>query len=251
MQLEGKTAIVYGAAGPMGRAVSRAFVAEGAQVFLAGRTGSKIQAVADEIRSSAPHGEVAGVAEVDVDERDAVERHADEVLATAGRIDISFNAAGMNAVQNVALVEMSVDDFMQPIAEAARRHFVTATAAARRMVPQGSGAIVMLTSSAAKEWRHEMGGFSLACASIEVLNRTLAGELKGTGVRVACIRANFTPETVTGLPEGATDGLLADTLIPRLPRLTEIGAAAVFLASDAAGATTGSVLDLTCGAIVN
>jgi 3-oxoacyl-[acyl-carrier protein] reductase len=84
-----------------------------------------------------------------------------------------------------------------------------------------------------------------------VLTRVLAGELKGTGVRVACIRANFTPETYPDLPDGATQPLLADTLIPRLPRLDEVGAAAVFLASDRAGATTGAVLDLTCGAIVN
>lgn len=248
MQLEGKVAIVYGAAGSMGGAVARAFGAEGARLFLAGRTISKVRAIADEVASA---GGWAQVTEVDVDDREGVEGHADDVLAAAGRIDVCFNAAGMNAVQNTALVDMSLDDFMMPITEAARRHFVTATAAARRMAPQGSGAIVMLTSSAAKEWRHQMGGFSVACASIEVLTRTLAGELKGTGVRVACIRANFTPETVSNLPVGATDPLLADTLIPRLPRLDEIGAAAVFLASDRAGATTGTVLDLTCGAIVN
>jgi len=68
---------------------------------------------------------------------------------------------------------------------------------------------------------------------------------------VTCIRSNFTPETAPGLPEGVTDGLLADTLIPRLPRLDEIGAAAVYLASDEAGVITGVVLDLTAGAIVN
>jgi 3-oxoacyl-[acyl-carrier protein] reductase len=45
-----------------------------------------------------------------------------------------------------------------------------------------------------------MGGFSVGCASIKVLTRTLAGELKGTGVRVACIRANFTPETESHAP---------------------------------------------------
>lgn len=140
---------------------------------------------------------------------------------------------------------------MMPITEAARRHFVTATSAARRMAPQGAGAIVMLTASAGKEWRYQMGGFSVGCASIEVLTRTLAGELKGTGVRVACIRANFTPETQEGIPAGATDRLRADTLVPRLPRLEEVAATAVFLASDRAGATTGTVLDLTCGAIVN
>lgn len=248
MQLEGKVAIVYGAAGAMGGAVTRAFGTEGARLFLAGRTISKVQAMAEEVGSV---GGWAQAAEVDVDDREAVERHAEDVLAAAGRIDVSFNAVGMNAVQNMPLVDMSVDDFMLPISEAARRHFITATAAARRMAPQGSGAIVMLTASAAKEWRHQMGGFSVGCASIEVLTRTLAGELKGTGVRVACIRANFTPETVSHLPDGATDALLADTLIPRLPRLDEIAAAALFLASDRSGATTGSVLDLTCGAIVN
>ena len=119
------------------------------------------------------------------------------------------------------------------------------------MAPQGFGAIVMLTSSAAKEWRHHMGGFSVGCASIEVLTPVLAGELKGTGVRVACIRANITPETYPDLPDGATEPLLADTLIPRLPRLDQVGAAAVFLASDRAGATTGALLDLTGGAIVD
>lgn len=248
MQLEDKVAIVYGAAGHMGQAVAREFGAAGAHVFLAGRTLSKVRTIAGEIEAA---GGWARAAEVDVDDRDSVERHADTVLAEGGRLDISFNAVGMDAVQGVALVDLALDDFMLPIADAARRQFVTATAAARRMTPRGSGAIVLLTSSAAKEWRHQTGGFGLACASVEVLTRTLAGELKGTGVRVACIRANFTPETAPGLPEGVTDALVADTLIPRLPRLAEVAAAAVFLASDRAGATTGTVLDLTCGAIVN
>ncbi|MBA3289140.1 MAG: SDR family oxidoreductase [Acidimicrobiia bacterium] len=248
MQLDGKVAIVYGAAGSMGGAVARAFAAEGARLFLAGRTLATVQALADEVRAN---GGRAQAAEVDVDDRDSVEWHGDEVLDAAGRIDVSFNAAGMDAVQESALVDMSLDDFMTPITEAARRHFITMTAAARRMAPQGAGAIVTLTSSAAKEWRHRMGGFSLGCASIEVLTRTLAGELKGSGVRVACIRANFTPETARGIPDGATDPLLADTLLPRLPRLDEVAAAAVYLASDRAGATTGAVLDLTCGAIVS
>lgn len=129
-------AIVYGASGGMGGAVTRAFGIEGARLFLAGRTNSKVQAIADEVGSA---GGWAQAAEVDVDDREAVERHAEDVLAAAGRIDVSFNAAGMNAVQNMPLVDMSVDDFMLPISEAARRHFITATAAARRMAPQGGG----------------------------------------------------------------------------------------------------------------
>ena len=65
MQLAGKVAIVYGAAGPMGSAVARAFAQAGAQLFLAGRTGAKVQAVADEIEST---GGNAQSAQVDVDD---------------------------------------------------------------------------------------------------------------------------------------------------------------------------------------
>lgn len=104
MQFDGKVAIVYGAAGPMGGAVARAFGAEGAQLFLAGRTMSKVRAISGEIESA---GGWAQAAQVDVDDRAGVERHADDVLAAAGRIDVSFNAAGMNAVQNAPLVDMT------------------------------------------------------------------------------------------------------------------------------------------------
>jgi 3-oxoacyl-[acyl-carrier protein] reductase len=246
MQLEGKVAIVCGAAGSMGGAVARAFGAEGAQQFLAGRTLANVRAIADQIESA---GGRAQAAEVDIDDRDAVERHADDVLAAVGRVDVSFDATGMDAVQDSALADMSLEDFMTPITEAARRHFVTTTAAAR-LAPQGFGTIVMLTSSAAKEWRHHMGGFSLGCASIEVLTRALAGEPRAPAYAWRAsgpisLRRPI-PTCRTGRP-----AFCSPTLIPRLPRLHEVAAAAVFLASDGSGATTGTVLDLTCGAIVN
>jgi 3-oxoacyl-[acyl-carrier protein] reductase len=119
------------------------------------------------------------------------------------------------------------------------------------MSGEGSGVIVTLTASSAREWRHLMGGFSIACGAIETLTRTLAAEVGEHGVRVVCIRANFTPETYPGTSEEDVRPLVEDTLLGRLPRLAEIGAAAVFAASDQAGATTGAVLNLTCGAIVD
>ncbi len=102
MQLGDEVAIVYGAAGSMGGAVARAFAADGAHVFFAGRTLSKVRAIADEIESAGGRAQAAGV---DVDDRDSVERHADDVLAATGRVGISFNAVGMDAVQDSALVE--------------------------------------------------------------------------------------------------------------------------------------------------
>jgi 3-oxoacyl-[acyl-carrier protein] reductase len=248
VRLQNKNAVVYGAAGAMGGAVARAFAGEGATVFLAGRTLAKLDLVAEEIRAT---GGAAETAEVDALDQQAVEEHADEMVERAGRIDISFNAISITAVQNVPLIELSLDDFMAPVAEAARTHFITATAAARRMTAQGSGVIVLLSSSAARESRHRMGGFNLACAAVEAFTRSLAGEVGRQGVRVVGLRPNFTPETAPGIPDEALQPLVKDTLLGRLPRLAEVAGAAVFAASDQGGAMTGAVVNLTCGAIVD
>lgn len=246
MQLDGKNAVVYGAVGSMGSAVSRAFAAAGARVFLAGRTAATLDALADEIRAAGGRAETAVV---DATVKESVDAHAAAVVERAGRLDVSFNAVAYDALQDVPLVDMSVEDFVAPVVAATTTHFLTATAAARHMVAQGSGAIVMLSSSAAREWRHRMGGFSVACASVETLVRTLAGEVGRHGVRVVGLRPNFTPETA-GASDDDLPMLVTDTLLGRLPRLSEVAGTAVHLASDAAGATTGVVVDLSCGAIV-
>jgi NAD(P)-dependent dehydrogenase (short-subunit alcohol dehydrogenase family) len=248
VQLENKNAIVYGAAGSMGGAVARAFAREGACVFLAGRTLAKLDKVAGEIRSN---GGVAETAQVDAMDQYAVESHADQVAAAAGSIDISFNAISINVVQDIPLVDMSLEDFMAPITDACRTHFVTATTAARHMTAQGSGVIVLLSSTASQESRHQMGGFNLACACIEALTRSLAGEVGRQGARVVGLRPNFTPETVPGVSDEDVSSLLKDTLLGRLPRLAEVADTAVYLASAAAGAMTGAVINLSSGAIID
>lgn len=70
-------------------------------------------------------------------------------------------------------------------------------------------------------------------------------------MRVVALRPNFTPETTPGVSEGDLQPLLQDTLLGRLPRLAEVASTAVFLASDGAGAITGAVVNLTCGAVVD
>lgn len=248
MLLEGKNAVVYGAAGSMGGAVARAFGREGARVFLVGRTLETLEAVAEDI---AARGGTAQAAVVDARDPQAVDDHATTVVKDAGSLDVSFNAVGMDAVQNVSLVDMSLDDFMTPIVESAQAHFATGTAAARRMTKQGSGVIVTLSSTAAREWRHQMGGFNLACAAIEAFSRSLAAEVGPQGVRVVCLRPNFTPQTAPEVPEGALEPLVRDTQLGRLPTLAQVANSAVFAASDNAGAMTGTVLNLSCGAIVD
>jgi 3-oxoacyl-[acyl-carrier protein] reductase len=246
VQLPGKNAVVYGAAGAMGAAVARAFAQEGATVFLAGRTLAKLDRVVEEIRSA---GGAAETAQVDAMDQTSVTAHADHVANTAGSIDVSFNAISFPVVQGVPLVDMPLEDFMAPVAAAARTHFITATTAARHMVAQGSGVIVFLSATAALESRHQMGGFNLACAGIEALTRSLAGEVGPYGVRVVALRPNFTPETVPGFTDDDAPKNVSDTLLGRLPRLREVAGTAVYLASDASGAMTGAVINLSCGAV--
>jgi NAD(P)-dependent dehydrogenase (short-subunit alcohol dehydrogenase family) len=97
------------------------------------------------------------------------------------------------------------------------------------MMERGSGVIILLSATSAKEWRHEMGGFSLACAAIEALTRSLAGEVGRRGVRVVGIRTNLNPETI-GLTDDDVPELVRDTVLGRLPRLTELAGTAVYLA---------------------
>jgi 3-oxoacyl-[acyl-carrier protein] reductase len=246
--LENKNAIVYGAAGSIGGAVARAFARDGARVFLAGRTLATLEEVAADIRAQ---GGSAETAQVDALDKTSVDAHADRIVADAGSIDVSFNAVEVGNVQGVPLTEISVEDFLHPITMLSRTNFLTATAAARHMAAQGSGVIVTLTASSAKETRHEMGGFSLANAAIEALTRALAGEYGRRGVRVVGLRSNFTPETYPEVTQEQMAPLLRDTLLGRLPRLAELAATAVYLASDGAGAISGATVNLTCGAIID
>jgi 3-oxoacyl-[acyl-carrier protein] reductase len=138
MLLENKVAMIYGAGGSIGGAVAHAFAREGAQVFLAGRTQASLDEVADEIHSN---GGIAETAIVDALDEQAVENYVDVVVKQAGQIDISFNLVSYGDVQ-MPLLELSVEDFMQPIKNAMQAHFLTTRAAARHMVKRGSGVIL-------------------------------------------------------------------------------------------------------------
>jgi 3-oxoacyl-[acyl-carrier protein] reductase len=127
MLLENKNAVIYGGAGSIGGAVARAFAREGAKVFLAGRTLSKLEVVAEDIRGA---GGGAETAQVDALDEQSVEQYIAEVAKKAGGIDVSFNAISWEDVQGTPLIEMALDDFSHPIAIATRTQFLTAKAVA-------------------------------------------------------------------------------------------------------------------------
>jgi NADP-dependent 3-hydroxy acid dehydrogenase YdfG len=100
MLLDNKNAIVYGGSGAIGSAVARAFAREGARVFLTARRLEPLAEVAGPIRAA---GGVAEIAQVDVCDRAAVERHAAQVADAVGGIDIAFDATGEAQNENEAV----------------------------------------------------------------------------------------------------------------------------------------------------
>jgi NAD(P)-dependent dehydrogenase (short-subunit alcohol dehydrogenase family) len=261
--LKGKTAVIYGAAGAVGSALSWEFARQGAEVFLAGRTLGKVESLAKEINQAGARGRAA---EVDALDEDAVARHFSAVLEQAGHVDVSFNAIGIpqEGIQGVPLSELSVEAFALPVAAYARSHFLTARTAARHMAGRRSGALLMHTPEPARLGAPLVGGMGPAWASMEALCRALSAEVGPQGVRVLCLRTTGIPETATidtvfslharahGIAREQFQSLMeSSTHRKRSTGLSELAYAAAFAASDLASAMTGAVLNLTGGAIVD
>jgi NAD(P)-dependent dehydrogenase (short-subunit alcohol dehydrogenase family) len=260
MLLENKNAVVYGAAGPVGRAVAGAFARERARVFLAGRTLATLDEVAEEIAGA---GGAVETARVDALDEPAVDEHADAVAAKAGGIDVSFNAIGHGDVHGAPLIDMSFEDFARPITTAMRSQFLTTRAAARHMTRQGSGVVMAITATTARLAIPEVGGTGVTFDAIESLCRQWACELGRHGVRVVWLQTTGLPEAMaddgeifpdygTGSGDGMTRAeviawLQRSTQLNRLTSLAEVGNVAAFMASDHAGAVTGVGANLTCG----
>ncbi|HEY4024257.1 MAG TPA: SDR family oxidoreductase [Pseudonocardiaceae bacterium] len=256
--LQGRTAIVYGAAGGLGTGIAIAFAAAGAHVFLTGRTGETLEKLAADITEA---GGSADVAVLDALDEDAVAAHAAGVVERTGRLDISLNLISRGDVQGVPLIDMSADDLLRAVDTGLRGNFITAKVAARHMVEQGSGVIIALNSGSA-HGSPMMGSTGPADAALDIFVRNLAQEIGPRGVRVAGIWTAGVPETLTPaklgmvnsaleLDESAFQGILdhldAMRMLHRSPRLAQVADATVFLASDAAGAITGTFLNVTSG----
>jgi 3-oxoacyl-[acyl-carrier protein] reductase len=240
MNLDGKTAVIYGGAGNVGGAIAAAFTRAGADVHLAGRTEATLKAKADELN--------ARYAVVDALDEEAVDRHA----ATFDRIDISVNVTTDNDVQGTPMVEMSVEDYLSPVVSAVRSKFLTARAAARHMTRQGEGVILFFGGtgepSAHRKWR--LGGLLAAFDAVESMRRQLAAELGPHGVRVVTLQTGGIPESVP--PEHRApieEDIVGDTLLGRAATLEDVGRAAVFAASDWGRTITGAQVNITCGSV--
>jgi 3-oxoacyl-[acyl-carrier protein] reductase len=249
MLLQNKNAIVYGAAGAIGRTVATAFAAEGATVFLTGRDAEALEKVAAEIHGA---GGKAETAIVDALDEAAVVAHADEVAARAGSVDVSMNVITHGDVQGTPLIDMRVEDYVAPVSAAVRTTFITARAAARHMTRQGSGVILMFGGEGDPPRGGYLGGLQAAFHAMEAMRRQLATELGADGVRVVTLRTGGIPESLSpDLPyyEEVAEFTARAALTGRAATLEDVGNAAVFAASDRARSITATAINISAGAM--
>jgi 3-oxoacyl-[acyl-carrier protein] reductase len=247
--LRGKTALVYGAGGPVGAAVAKTFAAEGATVYLAGRTQATLDKVARDIGEA---GGTAHTAVVDALDEAQVDEFVDSVARKAKRIDITFNLISYGDVQQ-PLMEIAAEDFAQPIISAVRTHFLTTRAAARHMIRQRSGVVLMFGGSG-PQTMPGLGGFKVALDAMEGLRRQWAVELGKNGIRVVTLVTGGIIETIPWQVEGREEivrDLAAAAHLNRTATLEDVGNVAAWIASDKAGAITDATMNISGGAIVD
>jgi Dehydrogenases with different specificities (related to short-chain alcohol dehydrogenases) len=249
MLLQNKNAIIYGAGGSLGGAVAKAMAAAGARVFCTGHRLASVQQTADAILQA---GGKAEVDVVDAFNAAAIESH----MAKVKQVDISFNAAGVDVKQNVPLIDLTAEEFVDPITQTMRTRFLTATAAGRVMKQQGAGVIMSLTATPGGIGYPYTGGFAAACCALESFTRNLALELGVYGVRVVNMRSGGSIDShvfksaLESDPENVVPiirQMEKDTALKRMPMMADIANTAVFLASDQAGMITGVTIDVTGG----
>ncbi|MBY6540539.1 SDR family NAD(P)-dependent oxidoreductase [Rhodococcus sp. BP-349] len=212
MLLDGANALIYGGGGVVGSRLAVALARDGARVHLAGRSRTKMQHVVDSIRADGGHAEAAVIDvldEVDVDE------YVDVVAACSGSIDVSIDVIVPGRVSRVIHPEASsrrldrteVADLERPVLDALRAHFITARAAARHMVCQHSG-LILVPRCLSAAGSTGLDASSLASVVIDRLAAQLAGDLVSTGVRVTAVDTDPTSadETARRLVAAASDG---------------------------------------------
>ncbi|ALG14835.1 SDR family NAD(P)-dependent oxidoreductase [Kibdelosporangium phytohabitans] len=266
MLLDGKNTVVYGGGGAIGGAVARVFAREGARVFIAGRTLSKLDAVARDITAA---GGKVETAQLDVLDHVAVNEHADTIAATAGGIDVALNAVSVTHDQGTPLADLSLEEFMRPVDGFLRTLFITSKAVARHMGGDRPGVILTLSEPGARLAVGGILGHGVSAAGKEAFARILAAELAPANIRVVTIRphaiadapaaGSYTKDVFKPVAQAAGQsiqeflehGLAQGTLLKRLPTLSEIAETAAFLASDRAGAMTATIANLSGGALVD
>lgn len=238
--LTDKKALVTGASGAIGGGIARALHKQGATVGLSGTKREALDALATEL------GTRVYVLPCDLSDSVQVEELIPQTEAAMGEIDILVNNAGVN--RDNLFVRLADSDWDKVIAVNLTAAFRLARAALRPMMRKRNGRIISISSVVAFTGNAGQGNYAASKAGLIGLTKALAQEVASRNVTVNAIAPGFIASAMTDrLNEKQHEMILARVPMKRLGTVAEIGAAAVYLASDEGAYVTGQTIHVNGG----
>jgi 3-oxoacyl-[acyl-carrier protein] reductase len=239
-ELTGKRALVTGASGAIGGAIAQTLHAQGATVVLSGTRREALDALADEL------GGNAYVVPCDLSVAEEVASLVERSEAALGELDILVNNAGVTRDNLFARVADS--DWDRVIAVNLTAAFRLSREALRGMVRRRSGRIISITSVVAITGNPGQSNYVASKAGLTGMTKALAQEVATRNVTINCVAPGFIASAMTdALNEKQRATIMDRVPAKRLGTPADVAAAAVFLASDAAGYITGQTIHVNGG----
>ncbi len=252
--VEGKSAIVTGAGGGIGRAIAVQLAEAGARLVLVGRRERLLEETADAARAA---GAEARVVVGDVSRSEDVQRYVAETLAAFGTVDVLVSNAGIEGPVT-QLVDYPEDEFDRVLAINLRGTFLGLRHVLPLMVERRSGAVVNMSSIAGERGLQGTAGYIASKHGVLGLTRCAAAEVGASGVRVNAVCAGMTDTRMLRSicaaympddPEAMLAACAASSPAARLATPEEIASVVCFLASDAASFVNGAAWAVDGGAL--
>ena len=242
--LEGKIALVTGAAKGIGRAIALALAADGATVIVNyNGSAQKAEAVVDEIKALGKDSEayqcnVANTADVDAMIKDVIKRY--------GSLDILVNNAGIT--RDNLIMKMSEEDFDAVIDANLKGCFNTIKAVSRQMLKQRAGRIINIPSVSGILGNAGQANYAASKAGIIGLTKTMARELASRGITVNAVAPGYVDTDMTKvLSDNIRNEILKNIPLQRMGNVEDISNCVAFLASEEASYITGQVISVDGG----
>jgi 3-oxoacyl-[acyl-carrier protein] reductase len=245
--LTNQVAVVTGAGRGIGRAIALKFAAEGADVVCISRTAANSEKVAEEVRAI---GRKAWAVALDVSKGAEVEATAEKLIAdVGGRIDILVNNAGVT--RDGLLMRMSEEDWQTVIDTNLKGAFLVSKAFVRLFIRQRSGRIINVGSVIGLIGNAGQCNYAASKAGLFGFTQSLAREVASRGITVNALAPGFIDTDMTAVLNADIKANVMKTIpMNRFGTPDDIAAAALFLASPAAGYITGQVLTVDGGMVM-